>query len=540
MLRRSFVRSLFGTFVFAIFGAKLRLSRAASPYEFRHGIASGDPLVDGFIIWTRISGGAGETVRVNWQVASDPAMQAILQNGSSSTDSSRDYTVKVDITGLPTGNKLYYRFVVDGVESPVGAARTLPTGSIESARFAVVSCASYPTGYFHVYREIAARDDIDAVIHLGDYIYEYGLGEYATEDAEDLNRVPDPVTEVTTLADYRRRHAQYKTDPDSQAMHAAHPMIAVWDDHEVANDHWRRGSDNHSRQEGRWSRRREEAIQAYFEWMPIRGEARGKKTRIFREFHYGSLLSLIMLDTRMYGRDEQPKLSTDMSDETIDSVLNNRKRRMLGRKQERWLRKSLESARGTTWQVLGQQVLMSTVKSADLEPLLDLEKPSPLSRELLDYSIAMSKRNSPLLLDTWDGYAAAREDLLADLNLLAENPVVLSGDLHTSIAGNLIPKGEEQPVAVEMLTTSVTSPGFAVYLPERRPNALRDATLEVNRHLQYMETNRSGWLCVSFTPQECTGEWHLIDSVKSREYSSTMDCRLSVAAGKMSDGLYKS
>lgn len=540
MLRRSFVRSLFGAFVLVIFGAKSRRSRAASPYEFRHGIASGDPLEDGFIIWTRISGSAGESVSVDWEVASDAAMSDVLQVGSSTSDSNRDYTVKVDVTGLPSGKKFYYRFVVDGVPSPIGVARTLPTGSIDFARFAVVSCASYPTGYFHVYREIAARDDIDAVIHLGDYIYEYGLGEYATEDAEELNRVPDPVTEVTTLADYRRRHAQYKTDPDAQAMHAAHPMIAVWDDHEISNDSWRGGSDNHNEHEGRWSRRRKEAIQAYFEWMPIRGEARGKKTRIFREFRYGELLSLIMLDTRMVGRDEQPKLSTDMSDDTIDRVLNDRKRRMLGRKQERWLRKSLERARGTTWQVIGQQVLLSTMKSADLEPLLDLDRPSSLSRELLDYSIEMSKSNRPLLLDTWDGYAAARQDLLADLQKLASNPVVISGDLHTSIAGNLHLKGEEKPVAVEYMTTAVTSPGFSDYLPERHPGALRDATLQLNPNLRYMETDRRGWLCLTLTASECTGEWHLLDSVKSREYSSTMDCRLSVAAGKISNGLYKS
>lgn len=540
MLRRSFIRSLLSTFVLVLLGSKSHKSAAASPYEFRHGIASGDPLVDGFIIWTRISGGAGESVYVNWQVASDRAMQTILRNGSSTTDSSRDYTVKVDVTGLPAGNKLFYRFVVDGVESPVGISRTLPSGSIDSARFAVVSCSSYPTGYFHVYKEIAARDDIDAVIHLGDYIYEYGLGEYATEEAEELNRVPDPVIEVTTLAGYRRRHAQYKSDPDTQAMHAAHPMIAVWDDHEISNDSWRRGSDNHNRGEGRWSRRRKVAIQAYFEWMPIRGEARGKKTRIFREFHYGSLLSLIMLDTRMYGRDEQPKLSTDMSDETIDKILNKRKRRMLGKKQERWLRESLERARGTTWQIIGQQVLISPVRSPDLDPILDLDLPSSLPRELLDYSIAMSKSNPPLLLDTWDGYAAAREDLLADLKELASNPVVISGDLHTSIAGNLHLRDEENPVAVEYMTTSITSPGFAEYLPERHPGALRDATLQLNENLRYMETDRRGWLCMTLSASECTGEWHLIDSVTSREYSSVIDRRLSVAAGDIASGLYES
>ena len=540
MLRRNLVRLLVSGLLFAVLGVKSRRGRAASPYEFHHGIASGDPVDDGVIIWTRISGSEGESVRVDWQVASDAAMQTILQYGQSTTDSRRDYTVKVDVRGLPSGSRVYYRFMVDGVSSPVGVTRTLPVGAIESARFAVVSCSSYPTGYFHVYREIAARDDLDAVIHLGDYIYEYGLGEYATENAEAMNRVPNPVGEVITLGDYRQRHAQYKTDPDSQAMHAAHPIIAVWDDHEICNDSWRTGAENHDDGEGRWSKRRNESIQAYFEWMPIRGESRGKRTRIFREFHYGSLLSLIMLDTRMYGRDKQPQISPDMSNDEIYRILSKRKRRMLGRRQEKWLRESLVRAEGRTWQVIGQQVLVSPVRSPDLGPLVDPEGPSSAPREMLDFSIAMSKNNPPLLLDTWDGYAAAREDLLADLKALAANPVVLSGDLHTSIAGNLIPEGADQPVAVELMTSSITSPGFAEYFPERHPGGLRDATLELNPGLRYMETTRRGWLCVSLTAAECTAEWHLLDGVQSREYSSTIDRRLSVAAGRISNGLYES
>ena len=540
MLRRHFVRLLVSGFLFAIFGANSRRSRAASPYKFHHGIASGDPVDDGVIIWTRISGSEGESVRVDWQVASDAAMQMILQSGVVVTDARHDYTVKVDVRDLPSGSQLFYQFVVNGVVSPVGSTKTLPTGEVEMARFAVVSCASHPTGYFHAYRDIADRTDIDAVIHLGDYIYEYGLGEYATEYAEELDRVPVPTSEIVSLDDYRLRHAQYKADPDLQAMHAVHPIIAIWDDHEIVNNCWRGGSPDHNNGEGRWGKRRDAAIKAYFEWMPIRGEARGKRTRIFRQFQYGDLLSLIMLDTRFFGRDRQPQLTQEMQNEEIDEVLSAPKRRMLGRRQERWLREALARGRKTTWQVIGQQVLVSPVKSPDLEPLLDPDGSSIVPPEVLDYNIAMSKNNPPLLLDTWDGYAAARESLLADLKELASNPVVISGDLHTSIAGNLHMQGDEKPVAVEFMTTSVTSPGFAEYLPERHPGALRDATLQLTPNLRYMETDRRGWLCMTLTVSECTGEWHLLDNIRSRQYTTTVDRRLSVAAGQISNGLYES
>jgi len=538
MLRRSFFRVLASGILFTLLAKQSRQSRATGRYAFEHGVASGDPLADGFVIWTRVSAAAGEPVAVQWQVAGDASMATVLRKGVFRTGPDSDYTVKVDVRGLPSGAQLYYRFSVEGVESPVGKSRTLPSGDVGEARFAVVSCASYPTGYFHVYREIANRDDIDAVLHLGDYIYEYGMGGYATEHAEELNRVPDPPNELMTLSDYRRRHAQYKADPDSQAMHAAHPVIAIWDDHEIANDAWRDGAENHNEDEGGWAARRDAAIRAYFEWMPIRGDVDGENTRIFRQFRFGNLLSLIMLDTRLHGRDRQPQIAEDMTQDDIDKVLNQPDRRLLGGEQESWLRKALKRAAGTTWQLIGQQVMVSTIRSPDLEPLLDLELPFAVSREVLDYSIAMSKNNPPLLLDTWDGYAAARQDFLADLKAGASNPVVLSGDLHTSLAGNLVPDGEDEPVAVEYMTSSVTSPGFAEYLPERRPGAVRDATLELNTDLQYMETDRRGWLCMTLTPSTCTGEWHLIDGLRSREYVSSIDRVLSVEAGKVHNGLF--
>jgi alkaline phosphatase D len=538
VLRRTFTKLVVSSLLFVLFGPRARSSRAASPYRFRHGVASGDPLSDRVILWTRVSGAGAEPVRVAWQVASDAGMASILRQGYVVTDASRDYTVKVDAQGLPSGGLFHFRFSVGDVVSAVGTTRTLPTGEVDLARFAVVSCSNYPTGYFHAYREIAARNDIDAVIHLGDYIYEYGAGGYGTEHAEALDRIPDPAGEALTLEDYRRRHAQYKSDPDSQSMHGRHPLIAVWDDHEIANDAWREGAENHNEGEGDWRARRDAAIQAYFEWMPIRGEAHGARSRIFRQFDYGKLLSLVMLDTRLHGRDRQPVLDPGLSDEEFERRLNQRRRQMLGPTQSRWLKNALRHAADCTWQVLGQQVLVSPVRAPDLEPLLDRQRPYMIPPEVLDRNIAMSKRNPPLLLDTWDGYAAARKTLLQTIDATCSNPVLLSGDLHTSLAGNLMMPGRSGAVAVEFMAPSVTSPGIAEYLPEHHPGAVRDATLQLNPNLAYMETDRRGWLCMTFTATECTGEWYLLDGIRSRDYVSTVDQRLSVSAGRVADGLH--
>ncbi len=539
MLRRKFVRAILGGGLLAWTGLLTRISRAATKLSFLHGVASGDPLADRVILWTRVSGAEDKSLEVRWQVASDTDMTSVISRGVARTSSKRDYTVKVDAGSLPADSTVYYQFEAGGVRSPIGRTRTLPSGGVEQVRLAVVSCAAYTAGYFHVYREIAQRDDVDVVIHLGDYIYEYGHGEYATEHAEELGRIPEPRGEIVTLDDYRRRHAQYKRDRDAQAMHQAHAMIAIWDDHEIVNDAWKNGAENHQDDEGKWTRRRDAAMRAYFEWMPIRNVAKSGRTRIFRSFRFGNLMTLIMLDTHSYGRDLQPDAGENVETADMQAAMQDPERRMLGRRQERWLRRTLKQAAGSTWQLIGQQVMVVPVKSPDLEPLLDLDGPSLLSREFLERMIDVSKDNPPVLLDTWDGYPAARQDFLMDLDRYAENPVILSGDLHTSIAGDLIPADKEHPVAVEFMPSSVTSPVFAEYLPERYPRAVRDATMQVNPSLKYMETDRRGWLCLTVTKSECRGEWHLLDGVRDRNYTSTVDCCLVVRAGAISEGLQK-
>ena len=286
--------------ILATTGATAKTSEEAG---FHHGVASGDPLQDAAIIWTRYYGKeiANQNISGTWQVAKSASFDAVIKEGSFKTGPARDFTVKVDVTGLEADTHYYYRFLVGDTVSPTGKTKTLPQAT-NKARLAIVSCSNYPQGYFNVYRKVAARP-FDAVLHLGDYIYEYGDGTYDNPKAKENGRKVKPKTEIISLDDYRTRYALYRSDNDLQAVHAAHPFICVWDDHEVANDTWKEGAQNHNEGEGPFNARRKAAMQAYYEWMPIRETAAVNGNAIYRTFEFGDLASLIMLDTRNIGRD---------------------------------------------------------------------------------------------------------------------------------------------------------------------------------------------------------------------------------------------
>ncbi len=277
----------------------------ASDPAFLHGVASGDPLSDRIILWTRVSPKVlTGSVPVTWSVAKDPKLTQVVGRGQTETGASRDFTVKIDAPGLEPGTTYYYRFEALGSQSPLGRTRTLPATSVDRVRLGVASCANLPFGYFNAYASLARRNDLDAVLHLGDYFYEYENGKYG--DGTKLNRLPAPDKEIVALADYRERHAQYKSDPDLQAVHRQHPFIAVWDDHETRQRHLggrRARITPPTRVIG--SRRKAAAVRAYFEWMPIRQDAQTRLPRIYRTFSFGNLADLIMLDTRVVGRDLQ-------------------------------------------------------------------------------------------------------------------------------------------------------------------------------------------------------------------------------------------
>lgn len=339
---------------------------------FDHGVASGDPLSDRVIIWTRASVANSANVRVGWEVATDSEFKNLVNVASSEVSSQTDHTLKVDVTGLKPGTTYYYRFNANGNYSPVGKTRTLAANPSQ-VKLAVFSCANYPAGYFHVYGHAATQaEQFDAVVHLGDYIYEYGKTGYPDAgNGEAINRVHSPVTECIRLADYRQRYAQYRTDKDLQTLHAKVPFICVWDDHEIANDTYKAGAENHTPDEGLFTERRAAAIQAWYEWLPVRSPlVENDRINIYRRFDFGNLVSLIMLDTRVVGRDLQLdyanylNASGDFNSTQFAADIANPSRSMLGAEQLSWLQGQLQSSvgSGTKWQVLGQQVLMGRME----------------------------------------------------------------------------------------------------------------------------------------------------------------------------------
>ena len=315
MNRRSFLKGLL--FISSIFTFKLKASRKNN-VSFNYGVASGDPTNTNIILWTKVSPTFNKDVIIRWQLSADKNFKNIINSGYVLAKYSNDFTVKVD-ANVPNpfrGNKVFYRFLFNDTFSDTGITNTLPDNNPDKYNIAFCSCSNHPAGYFNAYREMAKNEDIDLVLHLGDYIYEYDKDGYATEDSKRFNRVVDPKHEIVSLNDYRRRHAQYKSDLDLQALHKSKPMIAVWDDHEFTNDSWKYGAENHQNGEGFFQSRKANAIKAYLEWMPIRENK--SKLKIWRKFEVGNLFQLLMLDTRSIYRDKQLNIEDYFDDNSIN------------------------------------------------------------------------------------------------------------------------------------------------------------------------------------------------------------------------------
>nr|WP_315476548.1 alkaline phosphatase D family protein [uncultured Undibacterium sp.] len=551
--RRQFIRT-FAASTAAVSGS-LALSACGgtgtSPVfaTFEHGVASGDPLSDRVIIWTRATPSVnydGRDFEITWQVATDEQFSKIVKSGSLSTNTSRDFTVKVDVTGLSANTAYFYRFNFDSRISPIGRTKTLPIGKVDQVKLAVVTCSNYPTGYFNVYGELAKLSDIDAVIHLGDYIYEYPRDGYASQDAAALNRLVEPKTEIITLSDYRTRYAIYRSDTDLQAVHARSAFITVWDDHEFANDTWVGGAENHDpAKEGPFSARRAVALQAYNEWMPIRLPDASKNDRIYRSFDFGTLVSLHMLDTRLIGREKQlsyasyinatgafdaAKFAQDMANPT---------RQLLGSEQSTWLQTQMTKSTAT-WQILGQQVLMARmnipaplvlgqISFSDYTKLLVKAQTAPLTLTATDKAI-LAQPAIPYNLDAWDGYAAARETVFATAKALDKNLIALAGDTHNTWASDLNDMNGAA-IGVEFGVTSVTSPGFEEVFPKEDPAAVAGGLEQIIGPLVYAETKNRGFMIVTATPAETRSEWRYVSTVKSKTYTMLAGKTLKVLPG---------
>jgi alkaline phosphatase D len=450
---------------------------------FEHGVASGDPLPDAVILWTRLSPLGAGAVDVVWEMALDESFSATAASGTARADEERDFTVKVDATGLAPGTTYYYRFQALGRTSPIGRTRTAPADGVERLRFAVVSCSSLAHGYFHAYRRVAERTDLDAVIHVGDYIYEYGDGEYGSV------RGYEPPHEIVALEDYRLRYSQYRRDPDLQEVHRLFPMIAIWDDHESADNSWSNGAVNHQpATEGSWEVRRAAAEQVYSEWMPIRDQAGGQ---IWRSFRFGDLIDLILLDTRLWHRDEP-------APSTADPIVRDPRRQILGDDQEAFFAGELADS-SARWRIVGQQVMMAPLKLSG----------APNSEG----------GGTTVNPDQWDGYLAARDRFFATVRSSGkDNLVVLTGDIHTSWAIELSddpnnpdvydPATGAGAIGVEFVTTSITSPGIAGI-----NNDLIPVFQGANPHIKWADLEQRGYLILDVTPERAQAAWFHVDDI---------------------------
>jgi alkaline phosphatase D len=441
---------------------------------FYHGVASGDPLHDRVIIWTRVTPADSlPTIDVQWQVAHDEAFSSMVASNTFTTSPARDYTVKIDVTGLEPDRIYFYRFNAFGKTSEVGRTKTTPATAKDSLTFAVVSCSNWEFGYFNAYSRIAEKE-LDAVLHLGDYIYEYATGKYGDTT---IGRFNLPPYEILSLQDYRTRHAQYRLDQGLRTVGKTHPFITIWDDHEFANNAYKQGAQNHQpEQEGDFAMRKAAAKQAYYEWIPIR---EGEK--LYRSFSYGTLAQLIMLDERIEGREVPP--------DTITAAAS--VRTMLGNNQLEWFEKELKTA--STWKVIGNQVIFSDILLRAVYPKM------------------------PRNLDSWDGYQAEKKKIKEYiLQNKINNVIFLTGDTHASWAIEVSTNVGQKysPFAVEFGTTSVSSANDDEYHPADTVLKMERALLKTNPHIKYLNDREHGYMLLTLYPQKAKVQWFYVETLR--------------------------
>jgi alkaline phosphatase D len=447
-------------------------SAARDPFTL--GVAAGDPLADGFVIWTRLApdplapdgrGGLSGAVEVAWEVASDEAMRQVVRRGRTMADDRFAHSVHIEVAGLSPGRPYWYRFTAQGHQSPVGRARTAPARGLDKMKVVMASCSHWELGWFSAYRHMAAEDP-DLVLFLGDYIYEYS---YRRDDRarHQVVRQHDREDDVVDLAGYRNRYAQYKTDPDLQALHAAAACLMTWDDHEVENDYSNRWSEDPRTSEAAFLVRRAAAYRAFYEHMPLRARSRpaGPDMRVYDRLSFGGLAEFIVLDGRQY-RSMQPCPLPDTRKGHVapDSCpdMADPRRTMLGARQERWLYDGFRNARAR-WTMVTQDLLVASLQEVGRDGL-----PGHFT-------------------DGWDGYQANRDRMLTALAASgARNPVFLGGDIHSFWATDLKADFRDpasRTIATEFVVTSISqqSPPKAAFegVPERNPH-VRFVDLQTN------------------------------------------------------------
>lgn len=541
--RRAFLGAAGATAAAALFGpAALARADEEDLAPFLHGVASGDPLPDRVVLWTRVDPeGSQRTIPVRWIVFTDLADPngSTVASGRELARPERDWTIKFDATGLAPYTPYFYEFAApDGRRSIIGRTRTAPDGPVDDAlRFGVVGCSNYPAGWFNAYGALALRQDLDAILHTGDYQYEYA-------SRNDERPVGD--FETVTLEQYRARTKAYRRDPDLRRLHQLFPMISTWDDHESTNNSHYSGAQNHTPgDEGDWFDRKNASAQAYDEYQPFRkpdqstgpsGEPRTYQDgmRIYRVVPYGNLARIIVLDTRIEGRDPAaPTPAVGPEPEDPD-------RTMLGSTQRSWFLEQLSDAKaaGVRWKVVLQQVMVQQWNAAGITDL-GVQDQLPGQYRILGDGLSVNG-------DAWDGYTAERRRIFDHLEAEAIDDVVfLTGDIHMAFAADLAkdpynpvaaaggydPLTGEGSLAVEFVNQSVTSSGLGEVTGPEVADAVALGSRTVNPHQKHTEFKGHGFFVLTLTREAAQADWYNVATIAQRDLTHAHDAAWRTLAG---------
>lgn len=499
---------------------------------FTHSVASGEPATDSMLLWTRYVPTRGDSARLIAEISDTADFARVIASGAFVTGAWRDWTAKVTLDGLTPGTDYHYRFVAaDGTRSPVGRTRTLPTDGARAFRAAIFSCSNLGFGWFNAYGHAAARDDLDLVVHLGDYFYEYSPGTYPPKAALVAGRVPQPLAETLHLADYRLRFASYRADPDLQALHARVPWVVQWDDHESANDSWEGGAENHDpATEGDWNQRRAASVQAYREWMPVSDEP-------WKAYDIGTLATLWRTETRLFARSRQNEIATLLRapDPAAalkafrDGAWQDPAVTMMGSQQEVWLAHDLRRSvrQGQRWQVVGFGTVMGKQQLPVAAEAL-LGGGTGHVDEYVRGAIAATRAGVASNLDSWGGYPAARARFLHSAQAAEAELVVLSGDSHNAWAFDLAQDGA---AGVEFAGHAVTSPGFESAFATD-PAKVARMMVEGNPELKWCDTSRRGYMALTITPEQVRNDWLFVDTIRQRSGKASVGHSATVRRGR--------
>jgi alkaline phosphatase D len=508
------------------------LAQALGGKGFTHNVASGEPGPDSMLLWTRyVAAGAADQVRLDVEVATDATFAHVVAGGSVRTAAYRDWTAKLTIDGLRPGTVYYYRFIApDGAKSPIGRTKTLPEGKVDRFCLAVFSCSNLPQGWFNAYGHAAARQDLDLWMHVGDYFYEYGLTP--GHDVLAAGRALDPTHEILSIADYRARYACYRADPDLQRLHQIAPMVAMWDDHESANDSWEGGAQNHQPSaEGDWNVRKAAAMQAYREWLPVSDEP-------WKTYPIGTLATLYKTESRLLARTRQADINSAFRAANPDAALaafrdgawQDTSATMLGSAQESWLAHQLRTnARTTAWQMVGMGTILGrTIIPADAVSWLRRDMSEHAAQGFRN-DVRAAKLGIPMWMDRWDGYPAARTRLLKSAQAADADLVMLSGDSHNAWAYALVEDG--RPAGVEFAGHSVTSNGMENSFAAD-PAVVAKGFITANPELKWANTSQRGYMMIDVTPARVSGEWLFMKTVATRDLAIAGMHRMHVDRGR--------